>query len=66
MSNTDEHLPASPPSVVKPGRTIAPAFQLILGEQLRAMYGKPEIEPIPDYLLDLLKRLEEPRWVDGK
>jgi hypothetical protein len=66
MSKSDEHRPASPPSVLKPDQTISPAIQVILGEQLRAMYGRPEIESVPDYLLDLLKWLEEPRWDDGK
>jgi hypothetical protein len=66
MSKTDEHRPATRMSVLKTDRTISPAIQVILGEQLRAMYGKPEIEPLPDRLLDLLKQLEEPRWNDGK
>jgi Anti-sigma factor NepR len=66
MSKTDEHRPATLPSVLKTDRTVSPAIQVILGEQLRAMYGKPEIEPLPDRLLDLLKQLEEPRWDDGK
>lgn len=66
MSESDEHRPPSQPSVLKPGRTISPAIQIILGEQLRAMYGKPEIEPVPDHLLDLLKQLEEPTWDAGE
>jgi hypothetical protein len=61
MSKTDEHRPATLPSVLKTDRTISPAILVILGEQLRAMYGKPEIEPLPDRLLDLLKQLDAPR-----
>ena len=66
MSKTDEHWSATPPSVLKPDRTISPAIQRRLGEQLRAMYGKPEMEPLPDRLLDLLEQLEEPWREDGK
>lgn len=66
MSKTDEHRPAYPPGVLKPDRIISPSIQVMLGEQLRAMYGKPEFEPVPDHLLDILKRLEEPRWDDRK
>ena len=32
-----------------------------LGEQLRTMYGKLEEEPLPDRLLALARRLNEPR-----
>lgn len=66
MSKTDEHRPASPLSVLKMDRTISAAIQRTLGEQLRAMYGKPEMEPLPDRLLNLLEQLEEPRWGDRK
>jgi hypothetical protein len=61
MSKTDEHQPISQTGLMTAGRTISPAIQKKLGEQLRAMYREIEVDGLPDHLLNLLEQLDEPR-----
>ena len=42
-----------------PEARISPDLQDSLGQQLRAMYDGLRTEPVPERILDLLKRLDE-------
>jgi hypothetical protein len=50
-----------PPSSEPPPREaqICPDIQDHIGQHLRAMYDRLKTEPVPDRLLDLLKRLDK-------
>jgi hypothetical protein len=61
MSKTDKHQPASRAGLLQTDPRIFSAVRDKLGEQLRAMYGKLEDEPVPDRLLDLVRQLDQPR-----
>jgi hypothetical protein len=61
MSKTDTRLPASRPGLLHSDPRTSSAIRDKLGEQLRTMYGSLEEEPLPDRLLDLVRRLDEPR-----
>jgi hypothetical protein len=58
MSKTDEPRPSGSDP------TLSPAIQGKLGEQLRALYGSLEAEPLPERFFDLLKQLQEPEAGD--
>ena len=47
------------PSEVPPEPRIGPDLQDRLGRQLRAMYDQVRSEPLPERILDLLKRLDQ-------
>ena len=57
MSKTDEHKSAPRTGLLHVDQRTSPAIRDKLGEQLRAMYGKPEDEPLPDRLLHLVRQL---------
>ncbi|KLK89477.1 hypothetical protein AA309_31200 [Microvirga vignae] len=61
MSKTDKHQPASRTGRLRADPRAFSAVRDKLGEQLRAMYGKLEDEPLPDRLLNLLRQLDQPR-----
>jgi len=61
MSKTDKRHPISRPSLPQTDLRTVSAVRDKLGEQLRAMYGQLEEEPLPDRLLALVRRLDEPR-----
>jgi Anti-sigma factor NepR len=60
MSKTDKRQPTSRPGLLQTDPRTVSAVRDKLGEQLRAMYGKLEDEPLPDRLLALAQRLDEP------
>ena len=47
------------PSEVPTEARIGPDLQDRLGRQLRAMYDQMRSEPLPEHILDLLKRLDQ-------
>ena len=57
MSKTDERQSAPRTGLLQVDQRTSPAIRDKLGEQLRAMYGKPEEEPLPDRLLHLMRQL---------
>jgi hypothetical protein len=61
MSKMDKRQPASRAGPLQTDRRTVSAIREKLGEQLRAMYGKLEDEPLPDHLRDLLRQLDQPR-----
>jgi hypothetical protein len=61
MSQTDKRRPASRAGLLRTDPRTVSAVRDTLGEQLRAMYGKLEDEPLPDHLRDLVRQLGQPR-----
>jgi hypothetical protein len=61
MSTTEKPNTASRPGLLQTDPHTVSAVRDKLGEQLRTMYGKLEEEPLPDRLLALARRLDEPR-----
>ncbi len=61
MSKTDDHKTARRTGLLHADQRTSPAIRDKLGEQLRAMYGKPDEEPLPDRLLHLMRQLDQPR-----
>ncbi len=61
MSKTDGYQPPPRSGLLQADQRTSPAIRDKLGEQLRAMYGKPEEEPLPDRLLHLMRQLDQPR-----
>jgi hypothetical protein len=61
MSKTDKRQPASRAGLLQTDPRTVSAVGDKLGEQLRAMYGKLEEEPLPDRLLNLVRQLDQPR-----
>jgi hypothetical protein len=61
MSKTDKRQSATQSGLLQRDPRTFSAVQDKLGEQLRAMYGKFEEEPLPDRLLNLARQLGEPR-----
>ena len=61
MSKTDKTQPASRAGLLQTDPRTSPAIRDTLGEQLRAMYGRFEEEPLPDRLLALVRQLDQPR-----
>jgi hypothetical protein len=60
MSKTDKRQPASRPGLLRTDPRTSSIIRDKLGEELRAMYGQLE-EPLPDRLLAVVRRLDEPR-----
>jgi hypothetical protein len=61
MSKTDKRHSASRTVLLRTDPRIVSAVRDKLGEELRAMYGKLEEEPLPDRLLDLMRQVGQPR-----
>ena len=61
MSQTDKRQPASRAGLLRTDPRTVSVVRDTLGEQLRAMYGKLEDEPLPDRLLDLVRQLDQAR-----
>jgi hypothetical protein len=61
MSKIDEPRPSFRTGLLQADQRTSRAIRDKLGEQLRAMYGKPEEQPVPDRLLHLLRQLGQPR-----
>jgi hypothetical protein len=61
MDKADGHPPFSQTGFTGLSRTISPALQGELGEQLRAMYRVLEAAPLPERMIDLLKQLDQTR-----
>jgi hypothetical protein len=61
MSKTDKRHSASRTGLLRTDARTVSAVRDKLGEELRAMYGKLEEEPLPDRILALARRLDEPR-----
>jgi Anti-sigma factor NepR len=61
MSKTDKRQSATQSGLLQEDPRTFSAVRDKLGEQLRAMYGKFEEEPLPDRLLNLARQLGEPR-----
>jgi hypothetical protein len=57
MSKTDERQSAPRTGLLHADQRTSPLIRDKLGEQLRAMYGKPEEEPLPNDLLHLVGQL---------
>jgi len=60
MSKIDKLNTASRPGLLQTDPRTVSAVRDKLGEQLRAMYGKLEEEPLPDRLLSLMTQLGQP------
>ena len=56
MSKIDEQ-PAPRTGLLQTDQRTSPAIRDKLGEQLRAMYGRPEEEPLPDNLAHLMRQV---------
>jgi hypothetical protein len=61
MSKTGELRPSPWRGLLQTDQRTSPAIRDKLGEQLRAMYGKPDAEPLPEHLLHLVRQLDQPR-----
>ena len=57
MSKIDERQSAPRTGLLHVDHRTSPAIRDKLGEQLRAMYGEPEEEPLPDNLVHLMRQL---------
>jgi hypothetical protein len=62
MNKTDKRHPASRPGLLRTDSRTSSIIRDKLGEELRAMYGKLEEEPLPDRLLDLIRQVGQPRF----
>jgi hypothetical protein len=62
MNKTDKRQPASRPGLLRTDPRTFSTIRDKLGEELRAMYGKLEEEPLPDRLLDLIRQVGQPRF----
>jgi hypothetical protein len=60
MSKIDKLNTASRPGLLHTDPRTVSAVRDKLGEQLRTMYGRLREEPLPDRLLALVRRLDEP------
>jgi hypothetical protein len=61
MSKTDGYQPPPRSGLLQADQRTSPDIRDKLGEQLRAMYRRPEEEPLPDRLLHLVRQLDQPR-----
>ncbi len=61
MSKTDKPRPPSRAGLPQADQRTSRAIREKLGEQLRAMYGKPKEEPLSDHLLYLVRQIGQPR-----
>jgi hypothetical protein len=62
MSKTDKPNTAPRPGLLQTDPRTVSAVRDKLGEELRAMYGRLEEEPLPDRLLALVRQLDQPRF----
>jgi len=62
MNKTDKPNTASRPGLLQTDPRTVSVVRDKLGEQLRAMYGRLEEEPLPDRLLALVGQLGQPRF----
>jgi hypothetical protein len=60
MRKTDKRQPAPQLGLLQADQRTSSAIRDKLGEQLRAMYGKPEEAPLTDDLLHLVRQLSQP------
>jgi Anti-sigma factor NepR len=60
MSKTDKRQSASRTGLLRTDPRTSSTIRYKLGEELRAMYGKLEEEPLPDRLLNLMTQLGQP------
>ena len=60
MSKTDKRQPASRTGLLRIDPRTSSTIRDKLGEELRAMYGRLEEEPLPDRLLDFVRQLDQP------
>ena len=60
MSKTDKHQSASGTGLIRLDPRTSSTIREKLGEELRAMYGKLDEEPLPDRLLNLMTQLGQP------
>jgi hypothetical protein len=60
MSKADKRQSASRTGLLQADPRTSSNIRDKLGEELRAMYGKLEEEPLPDRLLNLMTRLGQP------
>ncbi len=61
MNKTDKRPPASRLGLLQTDLRTSSTIRDKLGEQLRAMYGELEEEPLPEHLLTLVRQLDQPR-----
>lgn len=61
MNKTDKRQTASRTGLLQTDPRTSSTVRDKLGEELRAMYGKLEAQPLPDRLLDLMGQLAQPR-----
>ena len=62
MSKTGKRNTAPRPGLLQTDPRTVSAVRDKLGEELRAMYGRLEEEPLPDRLLALVRQLDQPRF----
>ncbi len=62
MSKIDKPNTAPRPGLLQTDPRTVSAVRDKLGEELRAMYGRLEEEPLPDRLLALVRQLDQPRF----
>lgn len=62
MNKIDKRQSAFRPGLLQTDPRTSSIIRDKLGEQLRAMYGKLEEEPLPDRLLALVRQLDQPRF----
>jgi hypothetical protein len=62
MSKTDKPNTAPRAGLLQTDPRTVSAVRDKLGEELRAMYGRLEEEPLPDRLLALVRQLDQPRF----
>jgi hypothetical protein len=60
VSKTDKRQPAVRAGLLQTDPRTVSAVRDKLGEELRAMYGKLEEEPLPERLLNLMEKLGQP------
>ncbi len=61
MNKTDKRQTASRTGLLQTDPRTSSTIRDKLGEELRAMYGKLEEQPLPDRILALMRQLGQPR-----
>jgi hypothetical protein len=61
MSKTYGYQPPPRSGLLQADQRTSPEIRDKLGEQIRAMYGKPDAEPLPEHLLHLARQLDQSR-----
>ena len=62
MNKTDKRQTASRTGLLQTDPRTSSTIRDKLGEELRAMYGKLEEQPLPDRILALMRQLGQPRF----